>query len=54
MDVIERVAVNLLHDVGSAPSARPKDIGIGYALGVEIAGKEVSEAVEGVVWFNAQ
>ena len=54
MDVIEGVAVDLLHDVGSAPTTRTKHVGIGYALGVEIRGEKVSEAVEGIMRFDTQ
>ena len=54
MDVIEGMAVDLLHDVGSAPSACSKDVSVGYALGVKIRGEKVTQTVEGIVWFNAQ
>ena len=54
MDVIEGVAVDFLHDVGSAPTTRTKDIGVRYALGVEVRGEKVPQAVEGVMWFDTQ
>ena len=54
MDVIEGMAVNFLHDVGSAPSTRSKDVGVRDALGVEIRGEKVTERVEGVMRFDAQ
>ena len=41
MDVIKSVAVDLLHNVGSCPSARTKDIGVRNALSMEITGKKV-------------
>ena len=43
MDVIKGMAVDFLHDMGSCPSARTKDIGIGYALGMKVTGKEVTQ-----------
>ena len=54
MDVIEGMAVDLLHDVGSAPTACSKDVSIGDALGVEIRGEKVTERVEGIRRFDTQ
>ena len=54
MDVIESMAVNLLHDVGSCPSACLENVGIRNVLGVKVTGKEVTERVEGIVWLNTQ
>ena len=54
MHIIEGVAVDFLHDMGSCPSACFEDVGIRNVLGVEVTGKEVTERVEGIVWLNTQ
>ena len=54
MHIIKSVAVDLLHDMGSCPSARFEDVGIGDILGMEIRGEKVPQAVEGVMWLNTQ
>ena len=41
MDIIKGMAVDLLHDMGSCPSARTKDIGVRNALSMEIRGEKV-------------
>ena len=54
MHIIEGVAVDFLHDMGSCPSACLENVGIRNVLGVEVTGKEVTERVEGIVWLNSQ
>ncbi len=54
MHIVEGMAVDFLHDMGSCPSACLENVGIRNVLGVEVTGKEVTERVEGIVWFNTQ
>ena len=54
MHIIEGVAVDFLHDMGSCPSACLEYVGIGDILGMEIRGEKVPQAVEGVMWLNTQ